>query len=180
MNRRLFYTLIISLICYKASSQPFKYVSYYLQHQQVSQDAIDFYTGDLTVSEPDRAISIVDSLFTKNDDTRPFYILLTSRMLSQAKGDLRRQLNISCRHFAEQNPGALAQFLFTKHYMVLKSYRQQWAYRIAVDIRLICSGDIFDCFKASRNIAISNCEEDNKQKMEVLYNYIRKELNLFQ
>lgn len=180
MNCRLFYTLIISLICYQASSQPFKYVSYYLQHPQVSKDAIDYYTGDLTVSDPDRVMSIVDSMFTKNDDTRPFYILLTSMMLSQAKGDLRKQLNISCRHFAEQNPGALATFLFTKQAMVLPSYKRQWAYRIAVDIRLICSDDIFDCFKASRNIAIANCDEDSKSKMEVLYSYIRKELNLFQ
>lgn len=177
---RLFYTLVFTLICYQASAQPFKYVSYYLQHPQVSQDAIDFYTGDLKVSDPDRVMGIVDSLFTKNDDTRPFYILLTSRMLGQAKGDLRKMLNISCRHFAEQNPAALANFLFTKHYMVPNGYKQLWAYRIAVDIRLICSGDLFDCFKASRNLALSHCDEDSKPKLESLYNYIRRELNLFQ
>lgn len=128
----------------------------------------------------EKALETADSMFTQNDETRPFYILLTTRMLKTAKGDLSKQLTIICRHFAEQRPSDLAAFLYQKNSLVDKHFSDYWAHRISVDIRVMCETDLLTCFKQSRNIALSNCTEAYKPKMEVVYNKVRRSLNLFQ
>ncbi len=180
MKLRLLYMLLFLFVSVSVQAQTLKTVSYYLQHRGVSEDAIEFYTGRLTVKDIDKALDVADSMFTRNDETRPFYMLLVSRMLGQAKGELRQQLNVTCRHFVEQHPSELVAFLFQKHHLVSSSFIDRWAYRVSVDIRVMCNEDLLSCLKQSRNIALSNCDEKYKAKIEVLYNNVRKQLNLFQ
>ncbi|MEZ5017208.1 MAG: hypothetical protein R2800_09160 [Flavipsychrobacter sp.] len=180
MRSTLVKIFVLLMFSIASQAQELKPISFYLQHSGVSEDAIEFYTGRLTTKNIDKALETADSMFTDNNETRPFYILLTTRMLKTARGDLSKQLTVVCRHFAEQHPSDLAAFLYQKNHLVSSRFSDYWAYRIAVDIRVICDGDLMTCFKQSRNIALSNCVDKYKPKMEVLYNLVRRNLNLFQ
>ena len=173
----IFVFLMASLL---AQGQALKPVNFYLQHSGVSENAIDFYTGRLSVMDADKAMEIADSMFTENDETRPFYILLTTRMLKVSRGKLSKQLTIISRHFAEQHPSELSAFLYQKNSLISRDFPDYWAYRLSVDIRVMCEYELLTCFKESRNVALKNCSEKYKPQIEILYNIVRHQLNLFQ
>lgn len=180
MKWRFLHIIFLVTTCFTASSQQLNTVRFYLQHTEISEDAIEFYTGRSTVKNQEKALAVVDSMFTENNETRPFYLLLVSRMSLVAKGALNKQITMSCRHFAEQHPSDLAAFLYQKHLLMDSRFVDEWAHKISVDIRVMCDEDLLSCFKQSRNIALANCNEDYKPKIEVLYNSVRQRLNLFQ
>lgn len=164
---------------YCATAQYMQSPDFYISHSAVSQDAKDYYTGVFDINS-DRIYGILDSVFTDNATTRPFYILLACRMLTEAKGDLVIELNIICRYVAELHPTSLASVIFAKNASVRGEYKDLWAERMAVELRISCNADLMNCFKTSRLTALQNCDAQLKNKVEVFYNMVRKELNLFQ
>lgn len=179
MVQRVFLVLILTVSSYCVSAQYMQRPDFYISNPDVSLDAKDYYSGVFSANDA-RAYSILDSVFTENATTRPFYIFLACRMLTEADGDLLAELNIICRYIAELYPSSLVSVLFAKEVSNTNNYKDLWAQRIAVEVRISCSADLMQCFKRSRILALQNCELQYKNKIEVLYNMVRKELNLFQ
>jgi len=51
---------------------------------------------------------------------------------------------------------------------------------MASEIRASCTSDLMGCFRKSRSEALQHCSEADKMNLEMLYNMVRKNLNLFQ
>ena len=179
MRKKLLHTVLLLFCAICASAQTLKPLKSYLEDPAVSADAKDYYLGKFDLKAEDRAFTIADSMFTKNDATRPFYIYLTTKMITQAEGALRAELNVLSRHFLEQYPDGLLDFLYSKNNAVRSSFQNIWAHRVAVEVRITCDKDLYDCFNNSRKRALKNSREENHQRIEIFYNYLRKELNLF-
>ncbi|MCB0699717.1 MAG: hypothetical protein H6551_08455 [Chitinophagales bacterium] len=179
MLKRVLFTVCFCLSLLQGYAQELRDPNYYYALSAVSQDAKDCYAKLFDINSSARAFSILDSMFTVNKATQPFYIYLACTMLPEATGELRAQLNIVCRHLIEQDPTALTNVLFSKNSLVKSRYRQYWAHRVGVEIRVTCESDPLDCFKRSRNRALSNCNEASKDRLELLYNMIRQEMNLY-
>lgn len=179
---RLLLLLMFILIAWprEGVGQQFREPDYYYASPQVSQDAKDCYAKLFDINNSPKTYSILDSAFTKNDDTRPFYIYLICSMLESANGDLREQMNIICRHLLEQKPNAVTAVLFSKQSIVTDKMKENWAHRVGVEIRITCDDDLMNCFKKSRTRALSHCDIRHKAELENMYNYIRKDMNLFQ
>lgn len=180
MVQKIIFAIVFFMAGYCCNAQQLQDAQYYLSHADVSQDAKDYYRQGFVAADAQKAYSVLDSIFTENDSTRPFYVLLAGRMLTEANGELLAELNIVCRYVAELHPGTLVAVLFADAGKVPANYRQLWAQRMAVEIRISCTGDLVKCFKQSRSAALQHCTEDSKGRLEVLYNLIRKDLNLFQ
>lgn len=152
---------------------------FYLSRADVSRDAKDYYIEGLNKTNLHKAYSVLDSVFTDNDVTRPFYILMACHMLSQAEGELLEELKIISRFTAELQPGSLGQVLFSRE-KAYSGYKFQWAKAMASEIRTSCTSDLMACFRKSRSEALQHCNAGDKMHLETLYNMVRKDLNLFQ
>lgn len=180
MIQKAILVLVFCICCFCGYSQSMQSISYYTTHPDISQEAKDYYARLFNANNSDKIYGIMDSIFTDNSDTRPFYIFLACRMITEANGDLLSELNIICRHLAELFPVSLASVLFADKAVIDDKYKELWAKRMSVEIRITCDSDLMSCFKKSRSTALQNCNEQYKNKMEVLYNMVRKDLNLFQ
>lgn len=175
--------LLVILCCTCSSflfAQELKNFDFYYSHPQVSQEAKEYYAGLFSVNNSEKAYSVMDSVFTQNDETRPFYIYLVCKMLGEADENMLAELSIICRYVVELQPSALVTVLYAGRNFVEDKYKDIWAKRISTELRVTCDKELMDCFKQSRTIAIQACAEEHKPRLEVLYNMVRKDLNLLQ
>lgn len=121
----------IILIVTNLSAQPLANISTYLDNPGIPKAAKLFYEGKIKASDDSITFSIIDSLSTKNGSTRPFYILLVTRMNEIADGGLAEIVFPACTHFFEKNPNELIEFLYAKNGTVKYYFRTDWAYTIA-------------------------------------------------
>ena len=70
------------------------FLLYFLTAQQVAKD---FYNDKFKAGDNRRTFSILDSLKTKDDLTRLFYIFLVSKMLNKADGALSEEWGLVCK-----------------------------------------------------------------------------------
>ena len=101
-------------------------------------------------------------------------------VLGEADDKMLSELSIICRYVVEIHPATLMAVLYAGRNYVDDKYKAIWANRISTEIRVTCDQDLMDCYKLSRTTAIQACTETQKQRLEVLYNMVRKDLNLFQ
>lgn len=161
-------------------AQGLRSFDYYFSHAAVSADAKEYYAGLFDINASGKTYSILDSAFTGNNDTRPFYIYLVCRMLPEAEPELLKEINIVCRYLTEHHPSDVASVLFAGKNYVDDKYKGLWVHRVGVEIRVTCNNDLLTCFKDSRNRALQNFKEGSKNRLEALYNLIRRDMNLFQ
>lgn len=178
MVQRIFYISLFLLMSFSVSAQELKDFNFYYAHPKVSADAKDAYARLFDINASERSYSIIDSAFTKNDETRLFYIYLIAQMLPQAEGDLRATLNIITRNLMERYPASVLAVLFVSNDRNIVQLREQWAHRMGVEIRITCESAPVNCFKKSRTTALANCNTQKKQQLEILYNMVRNDMNI--
>src|SRR4051812_9794838 len=88
-------------------------INYYQNHKGISKAAKDFYAGKFKASDDTKSLSILDSLYTKNNSTRPFYIYLACRMMEKSDGALSEELSYHAKRISESHPDWVIEFLFS-------------------------------------------------------------------
>lgn len=179
MIHRALLFILFSTVCPFLYAQELKNFDFYYSHPQVSLEAKEYYAGLYSVNSSDKAYNVMDSAFTQNDETRPFYIYLVCRMLGEADENMMSEISIICHYVAEIHPTTLMAVLHAGPNFVPDKYKEIWANRISTEIRVTCEKDLMECYKISRTTALQACAEHQKQRLEVLYNMVRKDLNLF-
>ena len=144
----------------------------YLTNKQISKSAKDYYFGKFRPSDDRRTFSIIDSLKTKNDSTRPFYLLLVSKMLLKSDGALAEELGIECKSLMESHPNNLIDFLYSKNKLISQLFIEQWADIIAGEFMIDCEGKERECIKKTYAVALRNTRPDNKSRLYSIYKKI--------
>ena len=144
----------------------------YLDNNQVSKNAKDYYYGKFKASDNAKTFSIIDSLKTKNNLTRPFYIFLVSKIIANADGALSESLGISCKDFIESRPDFLIDFLYSKGEIVDKHFFDKWANQIANEFMIDCEGKEKLCIKKSLQKASTKTKQDNKSNLTEFYHKV--------
>jgi len=145
---------------------------YYLYNNLISKNAKDFYRGKFSPSDNTRTISIMDSLNTKNNVTRPFYILLVSKMLKKSDGALSESLGVNCRAFLESHPDFLLDFLYSKKLVTNKYYFDKWAKQIAMEFSLDCEEKKLQCINDSKRQTATKTKSTNQSRLNTFYGQI--------
>ena len=166
------YFIIFLFLTLKLYGQAPLDIKSYLDNKQVSQAAKDFYYGKFKPADDTKTFSIIDSLKTKNNLTRPFYILLISKIINKADGALSESLGVSCKEFIESKPDFLIDFLYSKSTTVDKRFLDNWAKQIAGEFMIDCEGKEKQCVKTSLQKASSKIKLDNKSKLTAFYHKI--------
>lgn len=179
MIHRALLILLFSTVCPFLYAQELKNFDFYYSHPNVSQDAKEYYAGLYSVNTNEKAYNVMDSAFTQNDETRPFYIYLVCRMLEEADVNMMAEISIICRYVVEMHPTTLMAVLYAGPNYVSEKSKDIWAGRISTELRVTCDKELMDCYKLSRTSALQACDDAQKQKLEMLYNMVRRDLNLF-
>lgn len=153
-------------------AQPPRDSVYYLNSRKISKAAKDYYNGKFKASDDARTFSILDSLKTNDDSTRPFYIYLASKMMKKSDGALSEELGVVCKDFIEWHPNEAIAFLYSNKTMASREFIDNWAKTIAGEFRIDCEGKEKPCVKASLNKATVKCSEKNKKYLQDLFDRI--------
>ncbi len=151
-------------------------INFYLNNKQISKTAKDFYNKKFKASDDERTLSIVDSLETRNNSTRPFYIFLVSKMMAHSDGALSEVLGASCKSFLELHPDNLLNFLSSQNKIVNPSFINQWAILIALEFGIECEKQEKTCIKKSLVKTSKKVSIENKQRLVEFYKKIKVNL----
>lgn len=154
------------LLSGKLFSQPLNRISIYLDSKQISQAAKDYYNGKFTAADDDRTHALLDSVATTNYTTRPFYLLLMSRMMKTADGALAEAIGVRCKEFVEQHPNQTVSFLFNERG---RKFLDSWAKVVAAELTIECEQQPKACSRQSLAVAVQRVKPANKRLLEQLY-----------
>jgi hypothetical protein len=63
-------------------------LDYYLMHDSVSKEAIEFWKGERKPTDDDATTKVFNELNSKPDEVRPFYFVLVSKLMDKTDGAL--------------------------------------------------------------------------------------------
>lgn len=163
------FIFIFLLCCSNANGQALVNIQFYLDNQQVSTAAKDFYNKKFKANDNDKTLSIIDSLFTKNNSTRPFYIYLVSKMAFSSDGALSEAIGYSGNEFFQKKPNDLIAFLYSGNPIIDKSFLTNWAKIIAGEIAINCEGKEKNCLNTMKQSIQPLIKENNRQHFLEFY-----------
>jgi hypothetical protein len=149
-------------------------IKFYLASKQISKNAKDYYYNKFMAIDNERTFSIIDSLESKNNTTRPFYIFLVSRMLKKADGALSEAMGVRCKKFIESNPDFLIEFLFSKSKMIENNFLFEWVSQLYMEFSIDCDEYSVKCTKQSLSKALKKVKLTNVAKLKFIYQKIEK------
>lgn len=174
MHRAIYLSLIAIFLSKASNCQPLQRIPFYLSDPSISKNAKSFYQGKFKASDDERTFSIIDSLKTSNNNTRPFYIFLVSKILPNADGALSEGLGLACKEFVEWNPNFLMSFLSGKN--IDSAFIEDWAEEVAGEFQIECEGNEYRCIGSSFKIAANNCLLGNRRQLSSFYELIRRSI----
>lgn len=162
------------LLTIKAHGQSPLDMKFYLENKQISKSAKDYYNGKFKAIDNAKTFSIIDSLKTKNNLTRPFYIFLVSKIIGKADGALSESLGVSCKVFLESQPDFLIDFLYSTNPIIKKNFLDNWADQIAGEFMIDCEEKEKKCIVKSFKKALTKSRSVNKFKLTEFYKKIER------
>jgi hypothetical protein len=151
-------------------------ISYYMTTVQVPDIARQYYNGAFRAGDNDSTYRIIDSMETRNNLTRPFYLLLVSKMIKENDGTLSEALFQSCEAFFEAHPDALIEFLWSGSDLIRKDYKREWAIAIAGEIMISHEKRERQYMQQLEKKALAGCRERNKEHVRDMYAEVNGQL----
>ena len=93
-----------------------KSISFYLNHPSIDKYAKLFYNGKFAIGDDDPTVAMCDSLFTSNNQTRPFYLYLFCRIVELSDGAVAEITSGYCLNYLKKHPCEFMRFTKAKEY----------------------------------------------------------------
>jgi hypothetical protein len=108
-----------------------KPISFYLDHNGITNDAKLYYQGKLTPGHDTRTYALLDSALTHNTETRPFYFFVLNQIMKPTDDPLTENIAPICtRYFSQYS----CEFVAWQKDAVFEVNARQWATFIAFDL----------------------------------------------
>lgn len=102
-------------------------VSFYLNSKEIPQFPKDMYLGKISLRDYDNNFNLPDSLFSKNNTSRPFYFLAVTRSMEKSDGAYSELLSADCRKFIETRTNEFLVY-FSRERLLNKNDLLNWAF----------------------------------------------------
>lgn len=79
-------------------------ISFYLNHPQIDSQSKMFFKGELAISNNAITYGIIDSVLTKNEETRPFYFFIFNQIVDLSDEKMLDLVSNKCLEFVEMYP----------------------------------------------------------------------------
>ena len=157
-----------------------KDIQFYLSHPKVSKTAKDFYHKKFKAADNERTFSIFDSLNTKNNATRPFYIFLCSKIMEKSDGALSEFTGLAAKAFVEKHPSIFIEFFKRpNNLLTTEKYLKIWAEQVAGEIAIECESKEKACLVSTikkMKLNIKGTDQSVKNKIDQFGNLIKNYL----
>lgn len=167
--------LLISFLflSFNAWAQPLGKMDMYLASTSISTTAKDYYRGAFKASDDQRTFAIMDSLETKNNASRPFYLFLVSKMIDHSDGALGEALCGTCAAFLEEHPSNFIAYLNSLPAAARYKKMDKWALTAAGEYLISCEGKEMYCINDSYKKATAKVSKQYASILKDVYASIR-------
>ena len=133
-------------------------ILFYLRHPQIPQVAKDLYLGRAEPTDNDETLALMDSIFTKNTVTQPFYFLTLTRTMPKADGAYAEPLVIMAKEFAEQQPKRFTTYFLAEKLLTVKDFNN-WGECVAMEFYTSNEGREVSARAAWAKARLANCKK---------------------
>lgn len=173
----LFTLLCTIVLLQSAIAQTFGNLDMYLESDSVSAVAKEYYYERVKTTLNDSTMMVADSMMTKSDLTRPFYLMLVSRMYMTAEAELAYKLFGKCYNALDARPGAVADFLYSDSKYVHDAFKEYWATSLAFYLRQEHGGDARDFLEQQQEKWLKACKtKSSKSHLQSLMELVSTRL----
>lgn len=148
-------------------------VSFYLGHKEIPQVCKDLYTQKRSVSDDNDVLAIMDSIFTSNNETRPFYFLTLTSTMGKADGAYSEPLGIMCKKFVETRTNEFIDY-FINELLLTHADFDKWAQTVAGELQV--SSDRADKEEVNilKNKMTTNCLACDERRIQKIEEFISR------
>jgi hypothetical protein len=108
----------------KVTSLNGKTIDFYLNNPQIDKNSKLYYNGLFVASFDSITFSIIDSLLTKNNQTRPFYLFVFNQILKKSDGALSEHIATISEKYFDSYPCEFFNIIISKEYPISNN---EWA-----------------------------------------------------
>ncbi len=154
-------------------------IAFYLEHPLISQVCKDLFVGARAPSDDADVLSVVDSLFTSNVNTQPFYFLTLTRTMGAADGAYSEALGVAGRKFVESSAHAFVSF-FKSEKMLTSGDFDEWAKLVAGEIQISAEGREAMEVEKLRTAMVAGCLKCDAEQMKLIDAFVSRVWRYFE
>lgn len=170
MQKVIITFFLINCFSFVVSAQDRAQLDQFLNNKSISKAAKEYYQGKFKAADNAKTFSILDSISTKNAETRPFYLFLTTQIMKNSDGALSEELGLRAKKYLEQHPDWA--LIFLQGNLAAPASISIWAKAIAGEINIDCEGEEKQCAKQWYDKANKKTSTKNKQTLTELYRQV--------
>jgi len=148
-------------------------ISFYLTHKQIPQVCKDLYNGKRQPSDEVDILSLLDSIFTSNIETKPFYFLTITKTMEKADGAYAEPLGMMGKQFVEKRTTEFVDYFINNSLLTDKDF-EEWAKTVAGEIQISADGHEKEELERLKEKMKLNCDNCNGRQNKVVINFLEK------
>jgi hypothetical protein len=147
-------------------------ISFYMAHKEIPQICKDVYTGVRQPSDEVDVLSLLDSIFTKNKETAPFYFLTITRTMEKADGAYAEPLGMMGKHFVETRTKQFIDYFENESLLTSHDFNE-WASTVSGEIEILSDNEEQEFDKMKEKVK-SNCASCNAKQLQRMNAFLEK------
>jgi hypothetical protein len=148
-------------------------VSFYLGHREIPQVCKDLYTQKRPPSDDSDLLALLDSIFTSNNETRPFYFLTLTSTMGKADGAYAEPLGIMCKKFVETRTNEFIDY-FINELLLTQGDFDKWAKSVAGELQISSARADKEEVNILKNKMTSNCLACDERRIQKIEEFISR------
>jgi hypothetical protein len=148
-------------------------ISFYINHKEIPQVCKDLFRNTRQPSDEVDVLALLDSVFTSNDKTRPFYFLTITRTMTKADGAYAEPLGMMAKQFVETRTKEFINYFRNESLLTDKDF-EEWAKKVAGEIEISSSGREKAELKILKEKMKLDCEKCDKEQTKTINDFVDK------
>lgn len=152
-----------------------KSANFYFQNPDIDIYSKEFLQGVSGIIDDPYTFAIWDSIFTINNETKPYYLFVFTKMMYIADGILGEGIGFYAYKFFESSPKDLIRFLNKqKENINQEKFIKEWASEISGEIKIAGEGNEIEMFDNLSEDVKTKCNDLSKIEAELLTKLIKE------
>jgi hypothetical protein len=148
-------------------------ISFYLSHRQIPQVCKDIYNKKRLISDDNEVLALIDSIFTPNNETRPFYFLTLTQTMEKADGAYAEPLGIMGKDFVEKRTKEFLNYFINEPMLTNEDF-DEWVSTVVGEIQISAEGHEKKEADNVKKKMFANCSDCNEQQKLKLENFTKQ------
>ena len=146
-------------------------ISFYINHKEIPQVCKELFRNTRQPSDELDVLALLDSVFTSNDKTRPFYFLTITRTMAKADGAYAEPLGMMAKQFVETRTKEFITYFRNESLLTDKDF-DEWAKKVAGEIEISSSGRENEEVKVLKEKMKLNCERCDEGQIKTIDDFV--------